>query len=78
MAATIRRSLAAPEILPVTDVTPEKGERMLDEAARHYLGISGETFRQRWESGYYAKDPDGPGVQVVRALLSFARTPPAA
>lgn len=71
MSALLKRWAAAPEPLPVTDVTLEEGFRMLDEAAEYYLGISGEVFVRRWRSGYYASDPDQPGVQNVASLLSF-------
>src|SRR5919202_5581511 len=71
MAATLERPSAAPEDAPVRDATPDEGERMLDEAAQYYIGISGRTFLHRWRSGYYANDPDQPGVMNVASLLSF-------
>ena len=71
MPAVVERPAAAPELEPVREATPEEGVAMLDEAAEYYLGISGKTFLQRWQSGYYASDPDQPGVQNVASLLSF-------
>lgn len=43
----------------------------LDAAARHYLGISGEEFRRRWDAGEYAEDPN-PDVMNVAILLPAA------
>jgi hypothetical protein len=66
---------ATADVPPATDWTLEDMERMLDEAARLHLGISGETFRRRWESGAYAADPDAPGVQEVRSFLLVTSAP---
>jgi hypothetical protein len=57
----------------VREATPEEGRVLLDRRARRYLGISGDEFVRRWESGYYAADPDAPGVMLVAALLPFVR-----
>jgi hypothetical protein len=46
---------------------------LFDNAAQHYLGISGEEFLGRWDSGYY-EDPDQPAVMNVVMLLPFARS----
>ena len=46
---------------------------LFDNAAQHYLGISGEEFLDRWDSGYY-EDPDQPEVMSVVMLLPFARS----
>jgi len=46
---------------------------LFDNAAHHYLGISGEEFLDRWDSGYY-EDPDQPGLMSVIMLLPFARS----
>jgi hypothetical protein len=46
---------------------------LFDNAAQHYLGISGEEFLRRWDSGYY-QDPDQPEVMSVIMLLPFARS----
>jgi hypothetical protein len=74
MSTLLDRHTAAPEFQPVTDASPDEGERMLDEAAEYYLGISGKTFLRRWSTGYYTGDPDQPGVQNVASLLSFVPT----
>ncbi len=45
----------------------------LENAARFYLGITGEEFIERWDSGYYDEEPDHPDVVDVAMLLPFAR-----
>lgn len=57
----------------VRDLTDEEGRALFDNAARFYLGISGEDFIERWDSGYYDEDPDHPDVVDVAMLLPFAR-----
>jgi hypothetical protein len=57
----------------VRDLTEEEGLALFDNAARFYLGISGEEFVERWDSGYYDEDPDHPDVVDVVMLLPFAR-----
>jgi hypothetical protein len=58
---------------------PEKGRELFDEAARHWMGISGEEFLRRWDSGEYRNVPDTPAgwrIMHVRGLMSFARQDP--
>jgi hypothetical protein len=57
----------------VQDLTDEESRTLFDNAARFYLGISGEEFVERWDSGYYDEDPDRPDVVDVAMLLPFAR-----
>jgi hypothetical protein len=57
----------------VQDLTDEEGRTLFDNASRFYLGISGDEFVGRWESGYYDEDPDQPDVVDVAMLLPFAR-----
>lgn len=57
----------------VQDLTDEEGRTLFDNAARFYLGISGDEFVGRWESGYYDEDPDQPDIVDVAMLLPFAR-----
>ena len=54
-------------------LTDEEGRTLFDNAARFSLGISGEEFVERWDSGYYDEDPDRPDVVDVTMLLPFAR-----
>src|SRR5215211_627069 len=46
------------DLPPVIWLTPEEERQMFDEAARQWLGISGEEFVQRWQAGEYADIPD--------------------
>jgi hypothetical protein len=53
-------------------LTPDDTMRLLDEAARLYLDISGEEFIDRWDRGEYP-NPDVPDVMRVLAFLPLAR-----
>lgn len=57
----------------VRNLTDEEGRALFDNAARFYLGISGEEFIERWDSGYYDEAPDHPDIVDVAMLLPFAR-----
>lgn len=37
-------------------LTPEESEHLFDEATQYYLGISGDEFRRRWETGEYGEE----------------------
>ena len=50
-----------------------EGFALLDRHARAELGVSGETFIQRWKAGRYAKRAHRPEVVRVAMLLPFAR-----
>lgn len=54
------------------EVTPEEGRQILDEAARRWLGISGEDFLAAWRTGQYAESEDDPHVAKVALLIPFA------
>lgn len=60
MASVARRidQIQTDDLPPVIWVTPEEGRRIFDEAARKWIGISGDEFIQRWEAGEYAEIPD--------------------
>lgn len=55
------------------EVSPEEGRAIFDEAARRYLGISGEEFLRRWDAGEYRGEADRPGVLDVAMLIPFGR-----
>jgi hypothetical protein len=57
----------------VREVSAEDGPALLDRAARHYLGMSGDEFVAAWEAGSFDDDPDRPQVVAVAMLLPFAR-----
>jgi hypothetical protein len=76
----IMTSTARPHAEPVADeedlpevsyVTPEEGRRMFDEAARKWMGISGEEFIRRWEAGEYWGIADEPGNFHIGDLISM-------
>lgn len=48
-------SVEAPEAIYVS---PEEGRRMFDEAAREWVGMSGEEFLRRYDAGEFATIPD--------------------
>lgn len=68
--------MAMPAEVPngaIHDVSAEEGRAILDRAARHYLGMSGEEFAVAWNAGHFDDDPDRPEVMRVVMLLPFAR-----
>jgi hypothetical protein len=57
----------------VEELDRDAGRALLDEAARHYLGVSGDEFMSAWDAGKYDSDPDRPEVMRVAMLLPFGR-----
>lgn len=55
------------------EMTLEEGWELLNARAQRYLGISGEEFLQRWESGYYDDDPDREELRPVVGVIPFVR-----
>ncbi|RIK37063.1 MAG: hypothetical protein DCC58_18520 [Chloroflexi bacterium] len=55
-----------PEIILLT---PEEGRAMFDEAARTFMGMSGEEFIQRWDAGEFAEIFDKPGYRHIVDLV---------
>ena len=53
-------------------ISVEEGRALLDEAARHWLGISREEFIAAWDAGRYRGD-ERLAVQQVAMLLPFGR-----
>lgn len=56
----------------VEEASPEEGRAIFDRAARDALGISGDEFLTRYDSGAYS-DTDDPAVAGVAMLIPFAR-----
>ncbi len=52
------------------ELTREEGQRLLDQRARRFLGISGDEFRRRYGAGEL--DPDDDHVLGVALLLPLA------
>lgn len=63
---------AAREDRHVRELTDEQAWELFDRAARHYLGLTGGEFLERWASGYYENPDSEPGVMSVVMLLPFA------
>ncbi len=57
----------------INEVSAEEGRAIFDQAARRYLGMSGEEFIKAWNAGKFDDDPDRPEVMRVAMLLPFAR-----
>ena len=56
----------------VRELTREEGIALLDQAAQHYLHMSGQAFLEAWQTGQFNDDPDRPDVMYVAMLLPFA------
>jgi hypothetical protein len=54
------------------EISLEEGRRLLDEAAKRHLNMSGEEFIQAWDEKRFP-DPDSLRVQQVASLLPFGR-----
>ena len=57
----------------VRTVSRKEGWELLDRRAKAELGISGDTFIERWKAGRYAKCVDRPEVLRCAMLLPFVR-----
>jgi len=65
---------AAREDEHIQDLTEDEARELFDNAAKFYLGISGDEFLELWESGYYQeRNPDQPEIMNVAMLLPFVR-----
>jgi len=51
----------------------EEYRELLDTQARRYLGLWGEEFIKKWESGFWDDNPDGPEIMHVSLLIPFVR-----
>jgi len=56
----------------IEEVDRGEGLRLFDAAARRFLGISGDEFLHRWDSGDF-DDDDQSEVTHVALLIPFAR-----
>jgi hypothetical protein len=54
-------------------LTPEEAWDSFDDAARRYLGMSGETFIATWDAGGFGEDPDQPALIRVAMLRPVGR-----
>lgn len=53
-------------------MTAAESWQIYDDAARRYMGMSGEEFHRAWEAGEI-EDPDRPEVMRVYMVYPFAR-----
>ncbi len=58
----------------IHEVTDAEGRAILDNAARHYLNMSGEEFLRAWKEGEFSKNgaSTDPNVAYVSMLIPFA------
>ena len=49
-------------------VTPEERWAIFDQAAQHYLHMSGDEFIRAWDAGKFADDTDQPAIVRVYML----------
>lgn len=60
---------------PPEEISDEDAQRIFDEVAQRKLGISGEEFLRRWDSGRYASLPEeNPRAQEVAMLIPLVRS----
>lgn len=65
-----------PELPPVKVLTREEARAYFDAEARRMMGMSGEEFLRRLDSGEFddiIDHPDHPQVGILEAIRSFAR-----
>jgi hypothetical protein len=53
----------------IEEFTDEEADALFDKAARLYLQMSGDEFREQWHRGDYDDDPDRSGVMTMAMLL---------
>lgn len=56
----------------VKELTTKEGQDLLDEQSRKYLGISGQEFLEKWETGEFDED-DRPEIMRLVMLIPFAK-----
>jgi hypothetical protein len=54
------------------ELTREEGRAMFDRNAREWLGMSGDEFIEKWESGEI-EDPDRSDVIMLAIMIPFGR-----
>ena len=55
------------------ELSLEEGRRLLDEAARRYLNMTGDEFVESWDAGLFGDRTDTLPVMQVAGLLPLAR-----
>jgi hypothetical protein len=57
-------------------LSPEEGRRMFDRVARELLGMSGDEFLRKLDSGEIVVDDTDSNVLYLWGLIPFARAVP--
>jgi hypothetical protein len=57
----------------VNMLSREEAASLINEAAQHYLQMSGMEFFEAWHLGKFDDDPERPEVMRVAMLLPFAQ-----
>ena len=57
----------------VRELSLEEGQKLFDEKALQYLGVSGDEFIRRLDAGEYGDPDEDPNVMRLVMLLPFAR-----
>ena len=55
------------------ELSIEEGRRLLDQAARKHLNMSGEEFIESWDTGLFGDRADTLQVMQVAGLLPLPR-----
>ena len=62
------------DVVPeVHELSAEEGRELFDKTARRLLGLSGDEFLARWDSGDYRDERENMAVTKVAMLIPFAR-----
>lgn len=57
----------------VRRLTAREARRLFDREARRHLGISGQEFLRRWDTGQFNGKADTSPVRRVAMLMPFGR-----
>jgi hypothetical protein len=69
----VEDDVAVNDVPPVHFLTPTEAWESFDEAARRYVGMSGEAFIATWDAGGFGEDPDRPALIRVAMLRPVGR-----
>ncbi len=58
----------------IREFTSKEGRKLFDDAAKYYLGLSGEEFLKRLNDGEFEDPDEYPELAEVLALVPFARS----
>jgi hypothetical protein len=55
------------------ELTREEGAALFDQAARRWMGMSGESFLAAWDAGHFRDEAERTEVSKVALLIPFVR-----